>query len=93
MPRLNVARDEEAFAECDLLIEAIVEDLAAKTAVLAKALPTLPKDAVIASNTSSLSISKIGEALGSCRNAGDHFFNPAPLMPLVEVVAGAEIQC
>ena len=36
MPRLNVARDEKAFAECDLLIEAIVEDLAAKTAVLAK---------------------------------------------------------
>src|SRR5688500_17420107 len=91
LPRLNIAVDPERFKECDLVIEAIVQDLAAKTSTLARVLAHLPKDAVIASNTSSLSISKIGEAIGQPqRVVGLHLFNPAPLMPLVEVIAGAK---
>jgi len=93
MPRLKVARSAADLKECDLVIEAIVEDLAVKTMTLSRVLRELPKDAVIASNTSSLSITKIGDALGPVaapRVVGMHFFNPAPLMPLVEVIAGAK---
>jgi 3-hydroxybutyryl-CoA dehydrogenase len=91
LSRLRIAAGGECFRNCDLLIEAIVEDLGAKTAALKSALPHLPNDAVIATNTSSLSITKIGEALGQPqRVVGMHFFNPAPLMPLVEVIAGAQ---
>jgi 3-hydroxybutyryl-CoA dehydrogenase len=88
---LKVAIKPEDLRECDLVIEAIVEDLDAKTKALKAIVPHLPKDAVIASNTSSLSITKIGEAIGQAhRTVGLHFFNPAPLMPLVEVIAGAK---
>jgi 3-hydroxybutyryl-CoA dehydrogenase len=85
------AKKPEDLRECDLLIEAIVEDLDIKVNALTAIVPHLAKDAVIASNTSSLSISKIGEAIGQAhRTVGLHFFNPAPLMPLVEVIAGAK---
>jgi 3-hydroxybutyryl-CoA dehydrogenase len=85
------AKKPEDLRDCDLVIEAIVEDLAAKTSALGAIVPHLAKDAVIASNTSSLSISKLGEAIGQPqRTVGLHFFNPAPLMPLVEVIAGAK---
>lgn len=91
IPRLKIATKAEDLRDCDLVIEAIVEDLAVKTMALSRVIKSLPKDAVIASNTSSLSISKLGEALGQPnRVVGMHFFNPAPLMPLVEVVAGAK---
>ncbi len=84
------AKKPEELRECDLLIEAIVEDLDVKVKALSAIVPHLAKDAVIASNTSSLSITRIGEAIGqSQRTVGLHFFNPAPLMPLVEVIAGA----
>lgn len=90
LARLKIGVKPETFKDCDLVIEAVVEDLALKTTVLGRVMRELPKDAVIATNTSSLSIGKIGEALGAAqRVVGLHFFNPAPLMPLVEVVAGA----
>lgn len=89
--QLKVATKPEDLRECDLVIEAIVEDLDAKAKALGALVPHLSKDAVIASNTSSLSITKIGEAIGQPqRTVGLHFFNPAPLMPLVEVIAGAK---
>ena len=89
--RLKVATKPEDLRECDLVIEAIVEDLDAKAKALGALVPHLPKDAVIATNTSSLSITKIGEAIDQPqRTVGLHFFNPAPLMPLVEVIAGAK---
>lgn len=89
--RLKVASDPSAFAKCDLVIEAIVEDMNVKAKTLRAILPALRTDAVIASNTSSLSITKLGEAIGQPqRVVGMHFFNPAPLMPLVEVIAGAQ---
>lgn len=91
MPRLQIAAGPDDLRSCDLVIEAIVEDLAVKTMALGRVLQHLPKDAVIASNTSSLSITKLGEMLGvPQRVVGMHFFNPAPLMPLVEVIAGAK---
>jgi len=89
--RLHAMNDPADLANCPLLIEAIVEDLDAKVTAIQRALASLPDDAIIATNTSSLSITKLGEALGEPRRTvGMHFFNPAPLMKLVEVVAGAQ---
>lgn len=87
--RLHAASSAADLAVCDLVIEAIIESLHAKAAVLNDLLPHLKDDAIIASNTSSLSITAIGEAIGQGhRVVGMHFFNPAPLMPLVEVIQG-----
>ncbi len=87
--RLHPALKPEDLADCDLIIEAIIESLDAKTSMFKQVLPHLREDAIIASNTSSLSISAIGEAIGQPhRVVGMHFFNPAPLMPLVEVISG-----
>ena len=88
--RLRVAGSPASFASCELVIEAVVEDLDAKTAVLRNAVDALPADAIIATNTSSLPVSRLGDAIGEPhRTVGMHFFNPAPLMKLVEVIAGA----
>jgi 3-hydroxybutyryl-CoA dehydrogenase len=92
LSRIRAAKDESDLKECDLVIEAVVEDLGVKTMVLSRVARVLPKDAVIASNTSALSITRIADALGEPfrgRVIGMHLFNPAPLMPLVEV-AGTE---
>lgn len=76
-----------AFADCAIVIEAIVERLDAKQALFRALEAVVSPQAVLASNTSSLSIAAIG---GACRHAGRvvgvHFFNPAPVMPLVEIV-------
>ena len=88
--RLHVAGSPAAFASCELVVEAIVEDLDTKTRVLGGTIGELRDDAIIASNTSSLSISALGDAIGQpARTVGMHFFNPAPIMRLVEVIAGA----
>lgn len=76
-----------AFAECQLVIEAIVEDLVAKQALFRRMESIVRSDAVLASNTSSLSIAALGSVCGRAeRVLGIHFFNPAPVMPLVEIV-------
>lgn len=76
-----------AFAACRLVIEAIVEDLGAKQALLRALEGVVRADAVLASNTSSLSIAALGSACRAAeRVVGIHFFNPAPVMPLVEIV-------
>lgn len=88
--RLVLADGPAAAAGCDLLIEAIVEDLDVKVAAVSELLPHLPSTAIIATNTSSLSVTDLGERLGvPTRTVGMHFFNPAPLLKLVEVVPGA----
>lgn len=75
---------------CDLVIEAISEDIAAKQQLLVSLEAIVPAHAVLASNTSSLSITALAAALRHPeRVAGFHFFNPVPLMRIVEVVAGA----
>jgi len=77
------------FAGCDAVIEAVVENLDVKHKVFAALEDIVDTDTILASNTSSLSVTTIASR---CRNpervAGFHFFNPVPLMPLVEVIAG-----
>jgi 3-hydroxybutyryl-CoA dehydrogenase len=75
----------------ELAIEAVVENMDVKHKVFAQLENATPKSAILASNTSSLSVSKIAESVSDpSRVVGMHFFNPAPVMPLVEVIAGAE---
>ena len=77
------------LADCDLVIEAIVEDLEIKKKVFAELQEHCRPDCVFATNTSSLPVSKLADGLRDpSRLVGMHFFNPAPLMPLVEIVAG-----
>ncbi|HHH7444920.1 TPA: fatty acid oxidation complex subunit alpha FadB [Escherichia coli] len=81
--------DFTGFSEVDIVVEAIVENLGLKKRVLADVESHLQANAVIASNTSSLSIEAIGSDLQRPQNfAGMHFFNPVPVMPLVEVIKG-----
>ncbi|GAB4196152.1 MAG: 3-hydroxyacyl-CoA dehydrogenase PaaC [Thalassobaculales bacterium] len=90
LARLTPVEGLAALAPAALVVEAIVEDLAAKRQVLAAAEAAVAADAMLASNTSSISITAIAAALARPeRMAGFHFFNPAPVMRLVEVVAGA----
>jgi len=77
----------EAFGACGIVIEAIVEQLEAKRALFGALEPTVSPDCVLATNTSSLSVAAIGAACARAeRVVGVHFFNPAPVMPLVEIV-------
>ena len=76
-----------AFSECGIVIEAVVEDLVVKRALVAALEQVVARDAILATNTSSLSIAAIGAATTHAdRVVGMHFFNPAPLMALVEIV-------
>jgi 3-hydroxybutyryl-CoA dehydrogenase len=92
LANLRDAHSLEGMAqESDLVIEAALEDLDLKRTIFralgAAALPT----AILATNTSALSVSEIGQASGHPeRVVGLHFFNPAPIMPLVEVVIGRQ---
>lgn len=76
-----------AFSECAVVIEAIIEQLAAKQDLFRALETVIDPDAVLATNTSSLSVAAIA---GACTKAervlGIHFFNPAPVMPLVEII-------
>jgi 3-hydroxybutyryl-CoA dehydrogenase len=75
------------LAECDLVIEAIFEDLDPKLELFRELERIVRPDAVLATNTSALSVTEIAAATSTPeRVVGMHFFNPAPLMPLVEIV-------
>ena len=85
--RLSLTTDLADFADCDLVIEAIVEDLAPKQELFAELERICRPDAVLATNTSALSVTEIAAATSTPeRVVGMHFFNPAPLMPLVEII-------
>jgi len=85
--RLATTTELSELAGCDLVIEAIVEELDAKRALFAELERICRPDAVLATNTSALSVTEIAAATATPeRVVGMHFFNPAPLMPLVEVV-------
>jgi 3-hydroxybutyryl-CoA dehydrogenase len=87
--RLQLAGTLADLAGCDLIIEAIVERLDVKRALFAELEALVPATAVLASNTSSLSVTAIAATLKHPeRLAGYHFFNPVPLMKVVEVIAG-----
>ena len=80
---------QRAFAACGLVIEAIVEDLDAKRGAFREIEGVVSRDAVLATNTSSLPVTAIAAACERAeRVIGIHFFNPAPVMPLVEIVPG-----
>jgi 3-hydroxyacyl-CoA dehydrogenase len=85
--RIEPTVDFTALDECDLVIEAIIEDLPKKKDFFKKLGGIAKKDAIFASNTSSFPIGEMGAASGRPqRMVGLHFFNPVPLMKLVEVV-------
>ena len=85
--RLRTTTSLDDLAECDLVIEAIVEELDAKRELFAALERIVRPDAVLATNTSALSVTEIAAATSTPeRVVGMHFFNPAPLMPLVEIV-------
>jgi len=85
--RLSLTTAVADLAECDVVIEAIVEELGPKQELFAELERVCRADAVLATNTSALSVTEIASATSSAeRIVGMHFFNPAPLMPLVEIV-------
>jgi 3-hydroxybutyryl-CoA dehydrogenase len=87
--RLHTAASLEALASCDLIVEAVVEKLDIKQALFKQLENIVSEQCVLATNTSSLSVTAIAAALSKPqRFAGYHFFNPVPLMKVVEVIAG-----
>lgn len=98
--RLRYVSGLEPFGDCDIVIEAIVEDLKAKVALftqLAEMFAKIPGKQILASNTSSISITEIAAACNNIKGPsvhapeqiiGMHFFNPVPIMKLVEVING-----
>ncbi len=87
LARLSTSTELADLARCDLVIEAIVEELGPKRELLAALDGLVAEDAVLATNTSALSVTEIAAATTRPeRVVGMHFFNPAPLMPLVEIV-------
>jgi 3-hydroxybutyryl-CoA dehydrogenase len=87
LARLETTTELGPLAGCDLVIEAIVEDLDAKQDLFRELDALVARDAVLATNTSALSVAAIAAATERPeRVVGMHFFNPAPVLPLVEVV-------
>jgi 3-hydroxybutyryl-CoA dehydrogenase len=87
--RIRPATDVNAAANADIVIEAIIENLAAKTELFAKLDAITGADCILASNTSSISITKIAAATKRPDKViGMHFMNPVPVMTLVEVIRG-----
>ena len=85
--RLRLTTALADLADCDVVIEAAFEDLAVKHELFRELEGVLRADAIIATNTSALSVTEIASVLERPERAvGMHFFNPAPLMPLVEIV-------
>ena len=79
------------LVEADLMVEAVVEDLAVKEEIFRRADSTLPQEAVLASNTSSIPIGSLATATSRPEKViGMHFFNPVPVLKLVEVIRGRE---
>ena len=89
--RITYSSELKSFGPCQLIIEAILEDLTIKHTVFAALEEIVSSDCILASNTSSLSIASIGSVLKNpSRVIGIHFFNPAPLMPLVEIIPAVQ---
>jgi 3-hydroxybutyryl-CoA dehydrogenase len=87
--RIRATGDVNAAANADIVIEAIIENLAAKTELFAKLDAITRADCILASNTSSISITKIAAATKRPDKViGMHFMNPVPVMTLVEVIRG-----
>jgi len=88
---ISTACDFSAVADCDLVIEAVSEDEALKRDILRQLDSLVSEDTIVASNTSSLSITHLAAATRHPQRViGLHFFNPVPMMELVEVVRGVQ---
>ncbi len=87
--RIKIGRSMKDFNHCDLVIEAVVEEISVKKELFKNLEEICKPSCILATNTSSISITSIGSL---CKNAGRvigiHFFNPAPIMPLVEIIPG-----
>ena len=91
LERINFTKEIEEVLGSGLVIEAIIENLNIKQKVFAEIESLVDEDCIIASNTSSLSIASIASALKKAKRVvGIHFFNPAPLMPLVEIIPSVQ---
>jgi len=90
---LSLTKDLTDFADCSLVIEAVAEDVTVKQRVLADLANIVPADAILATNTSSIPIGTLAEALPTDRRAGFlgmHFSSPASRMAFLEIIPGAE---
>lgn len=89
LDRLTVTQDMDGMARAQIVIEAVAERMEVKRAVLARLAESAPADCLLATNTSSLSVTELARTLPHPeRVVGMHFFNPVKKMPLVEVVQG-----
>lgn len=87
LANISIATEFKDFKDCELIIEAIIENKDIKTKVFTELENYVSENCIISSNTSSISITSLGAELKKPeRFIGIHFFNPAPLMPLVEVI-------
>lgn len=89
--RLTPVNSLNDFAECDLVIEAIIENFEIKAALFKQLDTIVKRDAILASNTSSISITRIAASTGRPSQViGVHFMNPVPVMKLVELIRGLQ---
>ena len=87
--RIHFAAGLDEFKSCDLIIEAVIEDLEVKRSLFSALEKIVSAESVLGTNTSSLSVTSIASACEKPgRVIGIHFFNPAPVMPLVEIIKG-----
>src|SRR6266511_4037790 len=90
LDRLTITTDLADLAGCNLVIEAVIEDLTTKKAVFSELENVVGGETILATNTSALSVTKIADATERPQRVlGMHFFNPAPVLKLVEVVRTA----
>ena len=89
LKRIKYAPNFEAFADCDMVIEAATEDEAIKRKIFVELCPKLKESTLVATNTSSISITEIAACTRRPEQViGMHFMNPVPVMELVEVIRG-----
>ena len=87
--RISITTNYNLFSNCELVIEAATEDEDIKNSIISQLCEVLDKEAIIASNTSSISITRLGARSGRPgKFVGMHFMNPVPRMELVEIIRG-----
>jgi 3-hydroxybutyryl-CoA dehydrogenase len=91
LARIETSTDYQRLAAADLVVEAATENVELKNRILKQIEAVVRPEAIIASNTSSISITSLGAMLADpTRFIGMHFFNPVPLLPLVEIIRGLQ---
>jgi 3-hydroxybutyryl-CoA dehydrogenase len=93
LARIAPTNDPATVAHADLIVEAVYEDLEVKTALWRELDRLAPQDSVFATNTSSISIARLADAVSPARRnrfVGMHFFSPVPVMPLIELIRGPD---